>query len=371
MVTILATTSILLLIFMSTQFVHYLSGAAVGKYTAEILLQVMALQVPYLLGLLIPAGLYVALLMAYGRLHTDREMMVLASCGMSQAKLIGITMGMAGVVMVVVAILNLWLSPIVTTSQRQLFAKAKSAPLVETILPGRFFSSNNGKTVFYVESISRDHSRMQNIFFAQKLKPGTTGNAQTGASVKANGWSVVSATSGEEQQHKDGKYVIINNGYRYQGQAGQRNFDVAQFKHYGFRITDDDHAIPQKPQMMSTKKLWQIGSSDPKVAAELQWRLSMPLSVLILALLAVPLSYVNPRQGRFAQLIPAVMIYILYANMMFLDRSWIQVGKIPVALGVWWLHGIVLALALILLAWRAKWFSLAKRKWLSKRSEAK
>lgn len=351
--TVLATTAILMLIFLCTQFVHYLSDAAVGKFTAKILLHVMMLQIPYLLGLLMPAGLYLALLLSLGRLYVDREMTVLFSCGLSQKRLLAYTMIMAFAVMIVVAILNLWLAPIIAKDQKQLFAQAKSAPLIETMLPGRFFASRNGQSVLYVQNISRDHTHLKNLFIAQrKIHPHQPPT-----------WSIVVAHNGYVNQNIQSKHgLVIADGHRYQGMPGTANFQVDSFGTYSIQGKIANASFHHNAQTMSTLQLLKIGFSNPDAAAELEWRFSMPLSVIILTLLALPLSKVDPRQGKFAQLIPAVLIYIIYANMMFMVRSWIQEKQISPYLGVWWLHGLLLLLALIFMAWKGSWWQRMKRK---------
>lgn len=339
--TLLASTAVLLLIFMSTQFVHYLSAAAIGKYSAQILMHIMLLQIPYLLGLLIPAGLYMAILLAFGRLYTDHEMVVLFSCGMSQKRLVATTMSLAAVVMIIVAFLNLWIGPIIATKQKLIMAEAKAAPLIEAILPGQFLAADNGRNVFYLKSISRDRTQMHNIFIAEMP------NNQPD-------WTVMAAERGYQMTDNQGQhFIVIVNGQRYAGMPGQSNFQIDKFGHYYLKVDTANPVIKMDEQTMSTPTLLKAVNHNPNAEAEWQWRLSMPISVLVLALLAVPLSKVDPRQGRYAQLLPAIIIYVLYANTMFLVRTWLQENTFPSWLGLWWLHGCLLLLALALLFWQS------------------
>ncbi len=128
-------------------------------------------------------------------------------------------------------------------------------------------------------------------------------------------YAIVSAQEGKEVIQANGqKYLVISQGNRYDGIPGQGNYQIDHFSQYGLQLAEKDTStLKNDPQMMSTKALIAAGMRHPAVAAELQWRISSPLSVFILALLAVPLSRVNPRQGRFAQIIPATLIYIIYA----------------------------------------------------------
>ncbi|MGE3920384.1 MAG: LPS export ABC transporter permease LptF [Gammaproteobacteria bacterium] len=348
--TMCASTGLLLLIFMSTQFVHFLSMAAGGIFAVRILLHLMALQIPTLLALLLPVGFYMSVLLAYGRLYADREMVVLQGSGLSQARLIKFTLGFAAIVCLITFILNLWVSPLITIKQRILFAEAKAAPLIETIAPARFFATNDNKTVFYVESISRDRQQMQHIFVADRDDPDNT-----------NVWSVITANKGFQYVNRQGEhFIVIANGKRYQGLPGESNFQVDEFKRYYFRLSSAPPNVKLDEATMSTWKLFHQFKSNANAIAEFQWRVSMPLSVIILALLAIPLSHTNPRQGRYAQLLPAIGIYIVYANLMFLTRSWIQSKVIPGWLGAWWLHLLALTLAFVLLARQGRWWQLYK-----------
>lgn len=345
--TLLATTFVLMLIFMSTQFVHYLGDAAFGgRYSAAIVFHIMVLQVPYLLGLLLPLGFYLAVLTSYGRLHADREMVVLNSCGYSDRNLLIHTFLMAGVVAIIVAVFTCWLAPYVAKAQKELVERAQSEPLIETIMPGRFYSLQNGQQIFYIQSISRDHKVLKNIFVATQ----TSRNQQR----QGSHWSVISAKNGY-QMEKQGHQLIVSNGYRYNGIPGDNNYQVQNFAKLNWLLPEQTVNYTKQPDVVPTSILLKENLANPDIAAELQWRFSMPLSVFLLTLLALPLSKVNPRQGKFAQFLPAVLIYIFYANMMFVGRSWIKSGTISPYIGLWWLHGILLMLALVIMFFRSHW----------------
>lgn len=352
--TLLATTLVLMLIFLSTQLVHYLGDAAFGgRYGGSVVLHIMVLQVPYLLGLLLPLGFYLAVLTAYGRLHADREMLVLYSCGFSEKKLLGYTMIMAVVVAIIVAVFTCWLAPYVAKAQKQVVAAAQSEPLVETIMPGRFYSLQNGRQVLYIESISRDHKILKNIFVATQ----TEKDQQTAS----NDWSIISAKKGY-QFVKNGHELIVTDGYRYEGTPGDNQFQEQHFSKLSWLLPEQIVNYGNQASVMPLSELLHEGMDNPHNAAELQWRVSMPLSVILLTLLALPLCKVNPRQGKFAQFLPAVLIYIFYANMMFVGRSWVQSGTISPYIGLWWLHGLLLMLALGIMFFRSNLSTVAWKK---------
>lgn len=334
---------------MSTQFVHYLTGAAIGRYAATLLFYIMALQVPILLGLLIPIGFYTAILLSYGRLHAEREMVVLNSCGFSAFQLLKVTQWMALLVCLITALFSFWLSPMAAAKQKRIIEEAKTAPVIETLSPGRFFTTPDGRYILFVDSISRDHLHLSHLFLAEHLK--SEGH-------KTEQWSIVTADTGTQvvKENRE-KYLEIGHGHRYQGSPGRGDFQVEQFEKYGIKLANKGNIdLKDNPQIMTTWELIKSGFAHPAIAAELEWRISSPLSVFVLALLAIPLSQVNPRQGRFAQLVPAALIYIIYANMMFMLRSWLENSIISPWFGVWWLHGFMLLFGFCLLAVQERLF---------------
>ncbi|MFW0089469.1 MAG: LptF/LptG family permease, partial [Coxiella endosymbiont of Haemaphysalis japonica] len=137
---------------------------------------------------------------------------------------------------------------------------------------------------------------------------------------------------------------------------GDLKFDVIKFSQYGIRLDSPKMSISGKVQAMSTTKLWKLSKTDSKAAAELQWRLAIPISVWIFALLVVPLSEASPRKGKFAQMLPAILIYIVYANLMFLGRVWIEKGMVSSTVGLEWINGFLLLLACALFFFQSHWW---------------
>lgn len=346
----ISVTTIIVVIFLSNQLIRLLNFVASGRYPASLLLQLVFLQVPILFGYLLPLGLFVALLLALGRWYAESEMTVMMACGLSRKQLLAMVLGYAFFIMLIVSLLVFWVSPLVAQKRDQILDQAQSASMLQTIVPGQFQVSKDSKRVFYVETLTRDRKNANNVFVASQ-------EDEKGTSKKPDGtqdWLVLSAqdastwldsTSGQQ-------YLVTKKGFRYLGSPGKENYQVAQFGEYGMRIdTPSLTGQNEGDEVLSTASLLRLAWHHANDMAELQWRLSMPLSVLILALLAVPLSRVRPRQGRFARLLPAIFIYILYANFMFLSRLWIENQVIPAWIGIIWVHFIALCLALLLLAW--------------------
>ncbi len=343
--TLIALTGILMLIFLSNQFVQYLNRAAAGSIPGMIIMKLMMLEMPNLMGLLLPLGLYMAILLAYGRLYAENEMTILGASGYSPYKLLNHSLSMATVVALVVAVVMLWASPYIAIERAKLLRSTGIKTLIQTIMPGRFHAINWGQQVFYVQSMNRDHSKAEQVFLAKK-------------SLAANNktqWDILWADKAysEQDAKMNEEYIVLEKGNEYQGIPGQASYQVAEFAKYKARIPHPIVKFNEDIRTAKTKTLWPLNNPDPAKAAELQWRISIPLMVFTLTLVAVPLSRVNARSGKFSKLLPAVVIYILYANCMFLARNAITSGKIPLWIGMWWIHILVAFLGLFFI-WRNK-----------------
>ncbi len=342
-VTLVSLTGILLLIFMSNQFVRYLSRAASGQIPGMVILKLMMLELPNLLGLLLPLGFYVAILLAYGRMYAESEMTVLHACGYGQNRLLKQSMAMASLVFLIVLIVMIFLSPYIYQERTKLLKSAGIQTIIQTIMPGRFQAFHGGQEVFFVDSMNRNHDKAKKIFFAKQSK----GNK--------NSWDIMWAKDAhaETDENSGEEYVVLNDAREYEGTPGRADYRIVKFNQYRARLPHPTVSWNEDIRTESTFNLLPFNNPDLKKAAELQWRLSVPLMVLILTLIAIPLSQVNPRSGKFARLMPAILIYIIYANFMFIARDWLKVGKVPVWVGMSWLHLAFLILAGMLL-WKSK-----------------
>lgn len=340
-----AVTLVLLLAFLSQQVVRYMNYAAIGKIPTNILLQLVSFEIPYLLALLLPLSLYLGILLAYGRLYSDNEMAILQMYGFGTRRLMRLTTIITIFVSFIVLFLMLWVNPVISAKRQQVMSSDEATlHLIQTLSPGRFQVSPDGHHVMYVEKLSRDHQRAENVFLAQERK-----NPDEDAQ---NSWMLVLASLGYQIKDKDtqDQFFVTEDGYRYEGTPGQNDYVITQYKKYTVRIPQvDTRNVHQENEGLSTSQLWQ-DYANPKRAAELQWRFSIALSALLLGILAVPFSRVNPRQSRFAMLLPAVLVYIIYINLLFMARHWVEQGMVPILIGMWWVHIVVgLFLGLILL----------------------
>ncbi|EKE00646.1 MAG: hypothetical protein ACD_21C00299G0006 [uncultured bacterium] len=340
---------VLLAIFLSNQFVRYLHYAAAGNLPGQGIKILLLLQLPILSAVLLPVSLFLAILLAYGRLYADSEMTIFVACGVSPLRLLKITFGFSAIVMVLVAVLSFWVNPKVDSYSDRILAGAVTTTALDMVKPNSFTSVAKDRLIFYVDDVSRDKEKFSRVFVATQ----PTAN-ELADNVKL---SVVMAKSAHQKENNEtgDVYIVLTDGYRYVGTPGKNDYEVIKYDEYSVRMQQDVGAsFRENTSSIPTLKLWH-DRRDKRAAAELHWRISLPLSALILTLLGTPLSKIRPRHGRYAKLIPAILLYVAYANFLFLAKAWIKSGVLSPVLGMWWVHGLMLLVAVFLISQQIGW----------------
>ncbi len=339
LVTMLAVTIVLLLVFMSGRFLQYLASAAQGDISPGILFAVMGYRMPEFLELILPLGFFLGILLTYGRMYLESEMTVLSACGVSDRQIIFLTMGPALLVMGIVALMSLYLTPAGIQQVDRIFTEQAQVTEFEMLAPGRFQSLSSGDRVTYTEALSEDRRELRNVFMAE----GGEGRDRVTLMMADRGTQIIEQETGE-------RFLVLHGGTRFEGRPGSGGFDATTFEAYGLRIETPDIARQrQSEEGIPTLEL--RASEDPEMRALFHWRISLPMLVPIIAILGVRLSKVNPRQGRFFHLLPAMLIYISYLGVLLLGRDAIAEETLPDWLGLWWVHGIYLLIAVGLVLW--------------------
>ena len=358
LVTLSAVSAVLLVIIMSGRFIKYLAQAAQGVLDPGVLFLIMGYRMPGFLQLILPLGLFLGILLAYGRLYLDSEMTVLSATGMSNRRLLGYSMAPAALVAALVAWLSLGLAPQGVAEVARILNQQDALTEFDTLVPGRFQSMKDGSRATYTEALSEDRGQLSNIFISEKRSLASQGKEKA----KSSDISLLVAERGRQEIQADGsRYLILENGYRYDGRPGQADYRVIQYDTYGVLLPKPSvsNEIGER-EAIPTREL--IGSEKPRAQAELQWRLSIPLLVFVVTLLAVPLARVNPRQGRFLKLLPAILLYMTYLGLLIAARGQLDKGKIPMQLGLWWVHGLFLLIGAGLFLWQPLQLKLARRR---------
>lgn len=343
LVTLSAVSAVLLVIIMSGRFIKYLAQAAQGLLDPGVLLMIMGFRMPGFLQLILPLGLFLGILLAYGRLYLESEMSVLSAAGMSPQRLLAYTLAPALLVALLVAWLSLLLAPQGVARVERILNSQEALTEFDTLVPGRFQSMRGGTRVTYTERLSEDRSELGGVFISEQQL------ASDGKEPRAI--ALLVAEKGRQEIQADGsRYLILENGYRYDGNPGEADYRAIQYDRYGVLLPKPEvGAEVGEREALPTAAL--LGSDDLRHRAELQWRLSIPLLVFVVTVLAVPLARVNPRQGRFLKLLPAILLYMAYLALLIAMRGQLEKGRLPPALGLWWVHGLFLAIGLVLLYW--------------------
>lgn len=355
----LAVLVIFVLIFLSTQLALYLQKMANGELAVNVLLRLTATFIPLLTGLLLPMAFFLAIMLAYGRLYAESEMTVLHACGYGRMRLLKDTVLLSLGVVLLVSWLVMEVTPNVLRYQKALLAETAANNLLQTLVPGQFKTAPDGKRIFYIENVSRDRKNLEGIFTVTQAPDSTLLSSQQDSNTQPSGnqqkhdvdWDIVYAKRAYQQDEPErgGTYVVARDGYRYVGQAGQHRFQISHYGTYAVRVpaASINTANISSIESQSMQQLWQ-NYQLPAAASEFQWRISAALQTFILCLLAVSLSRVRPRQGRYEPLFPAIVIYTVYGTLLYSARDWVSNGIIPSSLGLWWIHALLLLLALYL-----------------------
>lgn len=338
----LAVSTILLMIIFSARFVKYLAEAAAGKLDAGVLLTLMGYKSLGFLELILPLGLFIGILLSYGRLYLESEMTVLSACGLSDRRLLAYTMATSLFVAIIVALLSMVIGPKGVQASESLLAEQRNRTDFETLKPARFNELDSGKGISYAESISKDKQKLNRVFIAE-LAQFSEGEPP----------SILMAESGETVVDPDfgQKFLLLKNGKRYKGRPGEANYEVVEFKEFYQHLPDPSYAIGRRKATdgMSTADLYHDDST--MASAALQWRLSLPVLVLIVGFLAFPLSRTKARQGRYNKLLPAIIVYILYLVCLNASRGVLDSGRSPLPGLIWWVHGGFFMLGVVLYFW--------------------
>ena len=327
-----AVSLILFLVVFSGRFIKYLAEAAIGDLSPDILLPIMLYKLPAFFELILPLGFYIGLLLSFGRLYADSEMVIFRASGASQWQLLRNISIAVIVTTTVVAALSLVLGPNGAASANALLAEPRSAEGMHVLAEGRFKKQRGGDYVTYVEQID-DEGNMSTVFVAerQRSERGTTLSttlARTGA-IK------IDPDTGR-------RYLQLSDGNRYSVSPGNAELTQARFAEYRSLIPEVEGGLRSQAQVETLPTTALIGSDNPEHTAILGWRVSLALMVPIIALFGIPLSQTDSRRGRYAKLGPALVIFVLYFVALSQARIHSEsAGSVTAYVGVHLLFGLV------------------------------
>ena len=334
----------LFLITMTNALASIFGDAAADRVPRDAVAAVFGLTAMSYLTTLVPIALFLGVMLALARLSRDGEMAALSACGFGPARMLLPVGALTAVLVLCTGWLSLVLKPAANRQIEEIRFVADQNVELAAIEPGRFMSPDSGDTVLYAREVVGDELR--DVFLERQQ------DERVIAIVAARGQRVMDAASGDLA-------FVLHDGRRYEGVPGEGKFLVIDFGEQRIPIRrKDEREFKAAAAGKSTLAL--LESSVPADRAELQWRISLPVSLVVLGLLAVPLSRSSPREGRYARLGIGLLIYIVYANMMSIASVWVERGVVSEWLGMWSVHGAVLAVALLMLAREAGWLALRR-----------
>lgn len=322
-------------IMLTTSLIRLLGRASGGRVGTSDVLPLIAYAAINYLPVILVLTLYVSVLTALTRAWRDSEMVVWFASGQSLLAWIRPVMTFALPFAVTIGLVAFFLSPWSYRQTREYQDRFAQREDISLVAAGQFRESSGADRVFFVETVAADAQSVGNVFVTQG---------------KGREFSVVVAAAGFIEQTEAGRFLVLEKGRRYDGVHDTPELRLTEFERYGMRLAPQATRLSDE-SARARDTLALLRNPDARNLGELVWRIGLPVSALLLALLAIPLSFVNPRLGRSVNLVIALLIYVTYSNLLSLSQAWVAQGRVPFAVGVWVVHA-VLASVVALLFWR-------------------
>lgn len=332
--TSLVTALVLFVILMANLLGTVLSQVAGGKLPSEALWPLMMGQSIEFLVLLLPFSFFLGMLMALGRLYRDQEFIVMLASGFDYVDLSRTVLWLLTPFFILIAFSSIWFGSYLLHQANNAIEQQKNTNQFLLLQPGQFNTSNNGNTLFYMQSMSEDKTSIFSVLIADKQGAGSLETA-------AQGQLVV-------DENTDDLFLTMGPGFRYEGINGDQAMATIEFEEHGVLLRKNA-SKPRKPVSREKTLPELIDSEDPKDQAEWLWRINIPITFLVLGLIAVPLSKATPRQNRLSSIIWAVVIFMLYLNLLVAAKFMLEEQNMPLWLNYWWVHVLFLTLYLWLM----------------------
>lgn len=315
---------LLVLIMASNRFVGFMADAAEGNLPGDLVFLMLGYKMLTALPTLLPISILIAMLLAFSRMASDRELVVLATAGISRLFQVGIVTRFALMFCIFVAVVTLYIAPWAEQCMHELKEKAKQESDISGIKPGQFKEFSQGDRVVYVQKPSPDNLSMEEVFL-QVRQQGKLG-------------VLTSESARFKKDEKSGnKYIVFSNGRRYVGKPGLLDYQITEYEKYALLTENEEaSATTGKTAALPTSEIF--NSDNKAYQAEFQWRISLIISSLLLSLLAVLLMQWHTSERRYTPFVIAISIYLIYSNLLSISQTLLQREVIPSLFGLWWVH---------------------------------
>jgi lipopolysaccharide export system permease protein len=321
----LAFTLVLWLVLLGARFSVYLGQAASGRIPADTVLWLLGLKSVAFFVFLLPLTLFLALLWLLGRLNRDSEALAASASGVGPLQWYRAFAMPVLLATLLVAVLSAWLVPQTAAQGYRLRAEAEQRLDASALTPGRFNFLRGGKWVVYAQRAGTVPGSLEDIFIYIDRQPRP---------------QVLVAQRAAVETAAGGRYLVLGEGYQYDGKAGQADYRRLHFQDYRIHLDSSPVDVPDKQDAVSTAAL--IGDRTPAARAELAMRVARPVSVLVLILIAVPLARFRPAGSRYTPLWLGVLVFTVYYNLLGVGRLWIEQDRLAGSFGLWWVHALIL-----------------------------
>ncbi|VFP88719.1 LPS export ABC transporter permease LptF [Candidatus Erwinia haradaeae] len=314
---------ILLLIFFFQKLVRTLSSVVGGEIPINIVLTVLGLGIPKLAQLILPLSLFLSILITLGRLCTDSEITVMQACGLGHDILIKAAMILITLTMIIAILNNGWIVPWSTDYANTILENARSNPSAINLSTKKFQSFENGHTILFIEEKTENH--LQNIFLAKLRKKDNT-----------IPYIIIAKDGQISTRNNNSSITNLSNGTYFEGTPILHDFRITHFKNYQLILTHYKTVIKKNNiDQINLHTLWTTRSTSSVNKSELHWRLTLVFSVLVMGLMAVPLSIANPRQNRIKSILTAIFFYLIFFLLQSFMHSAGNQNRINPALSMW------------------------------------
>ena len=334
--------AVLLAIIVLTQLIRLLGESVGGTLPVDAVLVLLGFSALNYLPILLSISLFLSVLLTLTRSYSDSEMVVWFSSGVSLTRWIRPVLWYSLPVVSVIALLSLLLAPWAMSKVDDIRLKLEGRDDVAVAAPGTFRESKQADRVFFLENAAPGNNKVGNIF-VQSVQQGKVG-------------TMVAKQGLQEVAPNGDKFIVLLNGTRHEGTPGQLDYKIVEFERYAMRVeTVESKKQQPNPKAFSTSYL--LDNRTSWNLSELNWRIGLPVSALVLALLAIPFCFVNPRAGRSLNMISALILYMIYNNLMSVINTWVAQERLSASAGLLGIHLFMLVLVMVLFKYRQSVFS--------------
>lgn len=316
-------------ILISTVLIRLLGQAAGGRVPPDAVMALIGFGALAQLPTVLTLTLFIAILVSLSRSYRDSEMVVWFASGVPLTAWIAPVLLFALPIVVVAGAGSLYLSPWAQQKSGEYRERLESRDDTHRVAPGVFRESSSAQRVFFVEVGAGEDGRVRNVFVSEQTRSGQL--------------VVIASAEGYLRSDEEGRrFVVLEKGRRYDGTPGTPEYRVMEFERYEVQV-EQKQVAGQQARIRALPTAVLLEQPEPRGLGELVGRFGVPLVALLLALMAIPLSFVNPRAGRANNMLVALLVYLVYSNAISVFQSWVAQGKLPFAAGLLLPHLVVLA----------------------------